>query len=153
MKTSTYNTNALMITAMFTCTLLVATRKSQAYRAGWFIAWCTHYIYVIWGMLQCNPFHNCVCISMFTVFALIKLYMHGILITSHIHAIMYCFMLLSVREITKSNSTFSVTNISSNITCFLQLHDTIKIKSNHTRINYNHNNIAIRNHIMIYNSV
>ena len=36
---------------------------------------------------------------------------------------------------------------------FFQLHDTIKMKSNHTEINYNHNNIAIRNHIMIYNSV
>ena len=29
MKTSIYNTIALMITAMFTCTLLVATRKSR----------------------------------------------------------------------------------------------------------------------------
>ena len=36
---------------------------------------------------------------------------------------------------------------------FFQLHDTIKNKSNHTGINYDHNNIAIRNRIMIYNSV
>ena len=43
--------------------------------------------------------------------------------------------------------------ISSNMIWFLQLHDTIKMKSNHTGINYNHNNIAIRNPIMIYNSV
>ena len=48
---------------------------------------------------------------------------------------------------------FSATNISSNITWFLQRHDIIKMKSNHTWINYSHNNIAIRNHIMIYNSV
>ena len=37
--------------------------------------------------------------------------------------------------------------------CFLQLHDTIKMKSSHTGINYNHNNIAIKSHIMKYNSV
>ena len=36
---------------------------------------------------------------------------------------------LSVREITKSSSTFSATNISSNIVWFLQLHDTIQMKS------------------------
>ena len=58
----------------------------------------------------------------------------------------------SVREITKRSSTFSATNISSNI-WFIQLHDTIKMKSNHTGINHNHNNIDIRSHIMIYNSV
>ena len=33
---------------------------------------------------------------------------------------------LSVREITKSSSTFSATNISSNIIWLLQLHDTIQ---------------------------
>ena len=60
---------------------------------------------------------------------------------------------LAVREITKSSSTFSATNISSNIIWFLQLHDIIKMKSNHTWINYTHNNIAIRSHMMIYNSV
>ena len=60
---------------------------------------------------------------------------------------------LSVREITKSTSTFSATNISSNMIWFFQLHDTIKMKSNHTGINYNHNNIAIRSHIIIYNNV
>ena len=60
---------------------------------------------------------------------------------------------LSVREITKSSSTFSATNISSNMIWFVQLHDKIKMKSNHTGINYNHNNIAIRSHILIYNSV
>ena len=37
--------------------------------------------------------------------------------------------------------------------CFFQLDDTIKMKSNHTGINYNHNNIAIRSHIIIYDSV
>ena len=36
---------------------------------------------------------------------------------------------LSVREITKSSSTFSATNISSNIVWLLQLHDTIQMKS------------------------
>ena len=36
---------------------------------------------------------------------------------------------LAVREITKSSSTFSATNISSNIVGFLQLHDTIQMKS------------------------
>ena len=35
-----------------------------------------------------------------------------------------------VREITKSSSTFSATNISSNIVWLLQLHDTIQTKSN-----------------------
>ena len=35
----------------------------------------------------------------------------------------------SVREITKSSSTFSATNISSNIVWLLQLHDTIKMES------------------------
>ena len=38
----------------------------------------------------------------------------------------------TVREITKSSSTFSATNISSNIVWFLQLHDTIQMKSNYT---------------------
>ena len=59
----------------------------------------------------------------------------------------------TVREITKSSTTFSATNISSNMICFFQLHDTIKRISNQTGINYNHNDIAIRSHIMIYNSV
>ena len=36
---------------------------------------------------------------------------------------------------------------------FFQLLDTIKMKWNHTGINYNHNHIAIRSHIGIYNSV
>ena len=36
--------------------------------------------------------------------------------------------LSSVREITKSSSTFSATNISSNIVWLLQLHDTIRMK-------------------------
>ena len=35
----------------------------------------------------------------------------------------------TVREITKSSSTFSATNISSNIVGLLQLHDTIRMKS------------------------
>ena len=61
--------------------------------------------------------------------------------------------LWTVWEITKSSSTFSATNISSNVIWFFQLHDTIKMKSNHTGINYNHNKIAIRSHIMIYKSV
>ena len=58
---------------------------------------------------------------------------------------------LSVREITTSSSSFSATNISSNIVWFLQLHDAMQMKSNCTWINYNHNNIAIRSHIIIYN--
>ena len=33
------------------------------------------------------------------------------------------------------------------------MHDTIKMKSNHAVINYNYDNIAIRSHIMIYDSV
>ena len=57
---------------------------------------------------------------------------------------------LAVRENTKSSSTFSATNISNNMIWFFQLHYTIKMKSNHTGINYNHNNTATRNHIMIY---
>ena len=60
---------------------------------------------------------------------------------------------LAVREITKSSSTFSATNISNKMIWFLQLHDTIKMKSNHTGINYNHNNIATRSNIMIYDGV
>ena len=60
---------------------------------------------------------------------------------------------LAVRGITKSSSTFSATNISSNMIWFLQLHDTIKMKSNHTGSIYNHNDKAIRSHIMIYNRV
>ena len=63
------------------------------------------------------------------------------------------YLSLAVREITKSSSTFSATNVSSNMIWFFQLHDSIKMKSNHTGINYNHNDIAIRSHIMIYNSV
>ena len=58
-----------------------------------------------------------------------------------------------VREITKSSSTFSATKISSDIVWFFQLRDTIQMKSNYTRINYNHDNIAIRSHIMIYKIV
>ena len=42
MKTSIYNTIALMITAMFTCTLLVATRKSRGL-SSWLP---TVYIYI-----------------------------------------------------------------------------------------------------------
>ena len=61
--------------------------------------------------------------------------------------------LSAVMEITKSSSTFSATNISSNIVWLLQLHDTIQMKLRYTRINYNHDNIAIRSHIMIYNNV
>ena len=37
--------------------------------------------------------------------------------------------------------------------CLRPLHDTIQIKSTYTWINYNHDNIAMRNHILIYNSV
>ena len=59
----------------------------------------------------------------------------------------------TVREITKSRSTFYATNISSNIVWLLQLHDAIQMKSNYLRINYNHDNIAIRNHITIYDFV
>ena len=38
--------------------------------------------------------------------------------------------LWSVREITKSSSTFSATNISNNVVWLLQLHDTIQMESN-----------------------
>ena len=41
----------------------------------------------------------------------------------------YLNILLSVREITKSSSTFSATNISSKIAWLLQLHDSIQTKS------------------------
>ena len=44
----------------------------------------------------------------------------------------------TVREITKSSSTISATNISSNRIWFLQLHDTIKIKSYHAEQQYSH---------------
>ena len=60
--------------------------------------------------------------------------------------------ILTVRQITKSSSPFSATDIGSNMIWFL-LYDAIKMKLNHTGINYNHNNIAIRSHIIIYNSV
>ena len=60
-------------------------------------------------------------------------------------------MTLTVREITTSSSTFTATSISSNIVWLLQLHDTIQMKSKYTLINYNHDNIAIGNHISIYN--
>ena len=53
----------------------------------------------------------------------------------------------------QSGSTFSATNISSNITRLTQLHNTIQMKSKYTWINYNHDNIVVRSHIMIYNSV
>ena len=56
--------------------------------------------------------------------------------------------LLAVREITKSSSTFSATNISSNIVWLLWLHDIIQMKSNYTLINYNPDNITIRRHIL-----
>ena len=59
--------------------------------------------------------------------------------------------MLSVREITKSISTFSATNYSSNIVWLFQLHDTIRMKLNYIWITYDHDNITIRSHIMIYN--
>ena len=59
----------------------------------------------------------------------------------------------TAREITKIGSTFSATNISSNMIWLLQLHDTIQMKSNHTWINYIHNDIDIRRFEMRYNSV
>ena len=59
----------------------------------------------------------------------------------------------TAREITKSSSTFSATNISRNIVWSIQLRDTIQMKSNYTWITHNHDNIAIRNLIMIYNFV
>ena len=60
---------------------------------------------------------------------------------------------LTVREITKSSGTFSATYISSNIIWLLQLYDRIQLKPNYTWINWNHDNIAIRSHIMIHTSV
>ena len=46
---------------------------------------------------------------------------------------------LTVREITKSSSTFSATNISSNTVWSLQLHDTIQTKSHYgTKFNSIH---------------
>ena len=41
----------------------------------------------------------------------------------------YFVSALTVREITKSSSTFSATNISSNIVWLLQLHDTIQMEA------------------------
>ena len=43
------------------------------------------------------------------------------------HIFKKCTEALSVKKITKSSSTFSATNISSNIVWFLQLHDTIQM--------------------------
>ena len=60
---------------------------------------------------------------------------------------------LPVREITKSSSTFSATNISSNMIWLLQVHDTIQMKSNYTWIIYDHGIVAIASHIMIYDNV
>ena len=75
-------------------------------------------------------------------------------LSNYVHTFQIMFTaLLAVRAITKNSSTFSATNISSNMIWFRQLHDTIKMKSNHIGINYNHNNIVIRSHIIIYNSV
>ena len=71
----------------------------------------------------------------------------------HLNRMLAISISLAVREITKSSSTFSATNISSNMIWFFHLHDTIKMKSNHTGINYNRNSIAIRSHMIIYNSV
>ena len=50
---------------------------------------------------------------------------------------------------------FSATNISNNVMLLLQLHDTIqmKSKSNYTWINYNHENVVIRSHIILCNCV
>ena len=53
----------------------------------------------------------------------------------------------------QGRNTFSAANTSSNRAWLLRLHDAIQMKSNYTRINYNHDNIAIRSHIMIYNCV
>ena len=64
-----------------------------------------------------------------------------------------CTMLWAVREITKISSTFSPTNISSDIVWLIQLHDTIQMKSNYTWIICDYDNIALRSHIMIYNCV
>ena len=67
--------------------------------------------------------------------------------------LLYSYVALAVREITKSSSTFSATNVSNNVVWFLQLHDIIQMKSNYTWITWNHDNIAIRNHKVIYNFV
>ena len=78
-------------------------------------------------------------------------------IYGNVHVLFGCHIgiisLWAVREITKSSSTYSVTNISSNIAWLLELHDIIQIKSNYTWINYDHDNIAIWSHIIIYNFV
>ena len=50
--------------------------------------------------------------------------------TTTLDAVVPRWLLLAVREITKSSSTFSATNISSNIVWLLQLHDTIQMESN-----------------------
>ena len=76
-----------------------------------------------------------------------------LLISSAIIKSQIWFISLSVREITNSSSTFSATNISNNMIWLLQLHDTIQMTSNYTWLNYTHNDIAIRRHIRIYNSV
>ena len=61
--------------------------------------------------------------------------------------------LSSVRGITKSSSTFPATNSSSNMARLLQLHGKIQKKSNYTWILYNHDNMAMRSHVMINNCV
>ena len=53
-------------------------------------------------------------------------------------------------EITKSSSTFSATNISSNRLWFHQLHETIQMKSNYAWINYNHDKYS---HKKSYNDI
>ena len=55
---------------------------------------------------------------------------------------------LAVRE-TKSSSTFTATNISSNMICLLQLQDTLQMKSNYTRIDYNHDTYSKIVHVII----
>ena len=59
----------------------------------------------------------------------------------------------TVKEITKSSSTFSVIFISSNIVWIFQLYDTIQMKSNYTRINYNGDHKAINKSYNGYNCV
>ena len=56
---------------------------------------------------------------------------------------------LAARE-TKSSSTFTATNSSSNMICLLQLQDTIQMKSNYTRIDCNLDTYSKIVHVIHY---
>ena len=97
-------------------------------------------LFVLLSIIQsCVFFHRCV--------------VSVVIINVDVSSLNITKLALTIREIAKSSCTFSATNISSNILWLLQLYDTIQMKLNYTWINYNHDNIDVRSHIMIYDDV